>query len=259
LQRILFSIGFCAGLLVLTACASSGSQQAGGGDLTGKVWALSELEGKSLVPATGITAQFTSDGKVSGSAGCNRYNSTYTVSGSSITIKMPLSTTMMACPQPVMDQENAYLKALGDAKTYSVSGDKLTLAGADNKTLASYNAQSQDLSGTSWEVTGYNNGKQAVTSVLAGTTLTAEFGKDGTLSGDSGCNSYNGPYTVNANQIKIGPLASTRKACGDPAGVMEQETQYLAALESAATYRIEGTVLELRTKDSALAVDYRKK
>ena len=30
--------------------------------------------------------------------------------------------------------------------------------------------------GTSWVVTGYHDGKQSVVSVLAGTTLTAEFG-----------------------------------------------------------------------------------
>jgi heat shock protein HslJ len=166
---------------------------------------------------------------------------------------------MMACAQEIMDQENAYLKALGEVKTFSVNGEQLNLNDANNKNLLVYKAQSQDLAGTSWEVTGYNNGKQAVTSVLAGVTLTAEFGRDGALSGNSGCNSYNGPYTVTGDQIKIGPLASTRKACADPAGVMDQEAQYLAALESAATYRIEGAALELRTKDGALAVDYRKK
>ena len=42
---------------------------------------------------------------------------------------------------------------------------------------------------------------------------------------------------------QIGPLASTMMACGEPAGVMEQEAQYLAALQSAATYQIEGNVL----------------
>jgi heat shock protein HslJ len=122
-----------------------------------------------------------------------------------------------------------------------------------------YKAQTQDLAGTSWEVISYNNGKQAVTSVLAGSSITAEFGKDGTLSGNSGCNSYNGSYTINGNQITIGPLASTRMACSAPEGVMEQEAQYLAALETAATYQIEGTVLELRTQDGALAVQYNKK
>jgi heat shock protein HslJ len=40
---------------------------------------------------------------------------------------------------------------------------------------------------------------------------------------------------------------------------MDQETQYLAALQSAATYRIEGTGMELRTKDGALAADFQVK
>ena len=95
--------------------------------------------------------------------------------------------------------------------------------------------------------------------MLAGTTLTASFGKDGTLSGNSGCNTFSGPYTVNENQITIGPLASTMMMCSDPAGVMEQEAQYLTALQSAATYQLEGNVLELRTKDGALAANFSKK
>jgi heat shock protein HslJ len=122
-----------------------------------------------------------------------------------------------------------------------------------------YKSQSQDLAGTSWEVIGVNNGQQAVISTLPDTTITADFGEDGTLSGNSGCNTYNGPYTVDGNQITIGPLSSTMMACGEPAGVMEQEAQYLAALGTAATYQIEGTVLELRAEDGALAVDYSKK
>ena len=158
-----------------------------------------------------------------------------------------------------MEQESAYLKALGEAKTYAVEGDQLTLTGADKTNLAIYKAQSQDLSGTSWEVTGYNNGKQAVTGTLAGTNLTADFGKDGNLSGNVGCNTYSGAYKVNGDQITIGPLASTMMACSEPAGVMEQEAQYLAALQSAATYQIEGNVLQLRTKDDALAAIFNRK
>ncbi len=37
---------------------------------------------------------------------------------------------------------------------------------------------------------------------------------------------------------------------------MEQESQYLAALGTAATYRIEGERLELRTAEGALAADF---
>jgi heat shock protein HslJ len=39
---------------------------------------------------------------------------------------------------------------------------------------------------------------------------------------------------------------------------MDQEQQYLAALSTAATYRIDGSKLELRTADGALAADFTK-
>jgi heat shock protein HslJ len=250
-------ISFGVGMMILTACTSSGSQQRG--DLTGKVWALTELMGKLPVAGTGISAQFTADGKVSGSAGCNRYTGTYTVSGNRITFSSSMALTMMMCEPAIMEQESAYLKALGEAKTFAIKGDQLILSGGDGTKLAVYKAEAQDLAGTNWEVTGYNNGKQAVISALTGTTLTASFGKDGNLAGNSGCNNFSGPYKINGDQIMIGPLASTMKMCSDPAGVMEQEAQYLAALQSAANYQIEGNVLQLRTKDDALAVLFIKK
>jgi heat shock protein HslJ len=258
-MKTAFPLGLIICMALLSACTTSASKQSSGGDLTGQVWALTELLGKPPVAGTGVSAEFTTDGKLSGSAGCNRYAGSYTVSGSNLTIATPLASTMMMCDPDVMGQETLYLITLGEARTFSVKGDKLTLTGADGKALVTYKAQSQDLAGSNWDVTGYNNGKQAVVSVITGTTLTASFGKDGTLSGNSGCNTFSGPYKLDGNHITIGPLASTMMMCSDPAGVMEQEAQYLAALQSAATYQIDGNVLQLRTKDDAMAVNFSKK
>jgi heat shock protein HslJ len=158
-----------------------------------------------------------------------------------------------------MDQENAYFQALAAAKTFTVNGDQLTLNDSGGQAIASYKAQSQDLAGTSWLAIGYNNGQQAVVSVTTGTELTADFGEDGNLTGFAGCNNYNGTYTVDGDKITIGPLASTMKSCSDPEGVMDQEAQYLAALQSAVTYQIVGNRLELRTADGAMAADFSRK
>ena len=258
MKKVLFSLAVVLVLVALAGCSSSAGSPSGG-TLTGQVWALTSLAGKAPIENTGLTIQFNTDGTVGGSSGCNQYSGTYTASGSSLTINTPLASTMMMCAEPVMIQESAYQAALATVKAYTVSGDKLTLYGPNNTEIASYQAASQDLAGTSWQVIGYNNGKQAVTSVIAGTEMDIQFGKDGSVSGNSGCNTYNGSYTVNGNQIQFGPMASTRMACGDPAGIMEQEQQYLAALETAATYQIEGNALELRTSDGALAADFNKK
>lgn len=115
------------------------------------------------------------------------------------------------------------------------------------------------LAGTAWEVTAYDNGKQAVVSVLGGKRITADFGKDGRVTGTAGCNRYFASYEVADATITIGVPGSTRRMCAEPKGIMEQEALYLAALESAARFRVEGDKLELRTEKGALAVSLVRK
>jgi hypothetical protein len=91
---------------------------------------------------------------------------------------------------------------------------------------------------------------------LLGTEVTAVFGEDGALTGSAGCNRYTAGYEIDGDSISIGPAASTRMFCAEPEGVMEQETAYLAALESAATYAIQGDTLELWNAEGARLASY---
>lgn len=249
-----------AALLVVTAAtaAPTGLRGTAANALIGKVWVLATLAGKAPLESTELTAEFTTKRRASGSAGCNRYAGIYRVSGSTIRIS-PLATTQKACAEPLERQETAFLRALSVARSFVVSGGTLTLKSSGGQRLATFKAQTQALAGTSWDVLAYNNGKQAVVSVLADTKLTAVFGMSGSLTGFAGCNDYNASYKATAPKISIGPVASTRKHCEEPAGVSEQETAYFAALETAAAYRIEGSRLELRTAGGALAVELRRK
>ena len=219
--------------------------------LTGQTWQLTKL-GPVDRKKAGITARFTTDGKVSGFSGCNSYGGTYTTSGSSIVVSRKLAATQKACSRPVMLQERLYLATLTTARSYTIAGATLRLRGRSGLTLATFGVQSQSLAGTRWIVTGYNNGKQAVVSVMTGTKLTANFDAAGHVSGSAGCNDYNGPVKATPPKIAIGPLASTKKFCA-PAGVMEQESAYLAALASAATFSIQGATLEFRTASGSIA------
>ena len=97
-----------------------------------------------------------------------------------------------------------------------------------------------------WLLTSHNNGKGGVVSGAVDAEVTAVFGTDGRLSGSAGCNTYSAPYTVDGNKIKIGLAISTMMMCAQP--IMEQEQQYLAAIQQAATYNIQGTRLELRER-----------
>ena len=243
----------CALLAALVGLTSA--RAASQPTLTGQTWQLTKL-GRVDRAKAGITVRFTPGGKVSGFAGCNSFSSTYVSSGSSITISRKLAVTRKACARLVMAQERLYLAALTASKTYSIAGGVLKLKGKTGVTLATFAVQSQSLAGTHWVVVDYNNGKQAVVSVLAGTKLTANFDTAGHIAGFAGCNDYNGPVNATPAKISIGPLASTRKFCSTPTGVMDQESAYLAALASAATYSIQGTTLELRTAGGAIAASF---
>lgn len=246
-----------AGAALLAGCAGGSGAQ--GDPLAGTGWLLDTLNGSPIMAEAAVTLNFGTDGAVSGSDGCNQYSTTYTVSGSSLTISEPIATTRMACQDAIMQQGSAYLKALGSAASYDIKGGRLSLADSGGRELATFSAQSSDLAGTSWDVISYNNGKQAVVSVLAGTQLTADFGQDGDLTGFAGCNDYSTSYVASGlDGILFGPVAATRKFCDQPAGVMDQESQYLAALSTAATYRIDGTKLEMRTADGAIAASFAK-
>ncbi|WP_418982059.1 META domain-containing protein [Alistipes sp.] len=95
------------------------------------------------------------------------------------------------------------------------------------------------LAGTQWQLIQLN-----------GRTVAAEEGRytltlleaDGQLSGTGACNRIFGSYTADEKRaLKIGPLASTRMACPG----LETEREFVAALESATHYDMDGPMLLL--------------
>ncbi|MDX2228165.1 MAG: META domain-containing protein [Leptolyngbyaceae cyanobacterium bins.349] len=80
------------------------------------------------------------------------------------------------------------------------------------------------------------------TPMLPSADLTADF-TGGRVSGSAGCNRYNGSYTTNGRQLKVGPLATTFKAC--EAGLMQQETMFLQALQGAQRYEVNPDGLQI--------------
>ena len=45
----------------------------------------------------------------------------------------------------------------------------------------------------------------------------------GSVSGNDGCNAFSGSYEVDGSKLRFGPLAGTKKACGDPADEVSRE------------------------------------
>ena len=220
--------------------------------LDGSAWILTSLPGHRVI-GTAATLRF-EGGRATGSDGCNRFSTTYTATASSLRFGSPGISTQMACPDPVAQQAMAFTNAMSRTRSHRTQAGKLQLLGEDSGVLAEFDPQPLTLAGTSWEVTGFNNGKEAVVSPIVGSRLTLIFGPDGNLSGSAGCNSYTAPVTTKGSAITIGPAAAIRKLCAQPQGVMDQEQQFLRALPTARFFRLEGNGLEMRTEVNAVAM-----
>lgn len=244
-QQIL-SAAALAGVLLLAACTTAPT-------LDDTNWQLVSLDGVQAPGDSQITLQLRA-GRVSGRDGCNHYSGTYTQNGNQIRFNDDIASTEMACSDPIMQRADSYMQALRKAASHRRDDDQLVLLDAQGAALATFMAPQTDVTGTAWIVTGYNNGKQAVTSVITDSELTLVFGADGTLNGSAGCNNYSATYTLGDKTLKVGPAATTRKMCASPEGVMEQEMQFLKALETAATFDLVGDRLELRSADGAIAI-----
>jgi len=238
--------------LAAAACTASGGS---GGSLEGVTWQLKAYtNGTSLVnipPGVASDAVF-ANGTVSGVLVCNSYTGTYATLNGSIKIS-GVASTLMACPDTSPGVESAIVAALGNAATYTATRTNLTMFDSSGGTVLQYGAAPADpLAGTSWNVTGINNGNQALVSTAAGTAVTLVFGTDGSVSGNGGCNTYNGSVAVDGDAISFGPLMSTQMACPQPA--MDQETQLFAALAASTTFSIGGSTLTLRDGGGAMQV-----
>ena len=100
------------------------------GGLANKTWTLvsygDPANPTAVVPGTQpVTMQFTAAG-VAGNGGCNGFGGSFQYSGNTLTFSQIIH-TLIACDQPILDQENALFDALSTATTYQINGDQLQI------------------------------------------------------------------------------------------------------------------------------------
>lgn len=91
-----------------------------------------------------------------------------------------------------------------------------------------------DLSGTRWTIVAVNGD----TTLPGEEPLAVEFGVDGRVSGNSGCNNFSAPYVGEESTLRIGAVLTTRRACVDQRR-QRQESRVLAILQGEARVRRE--------------------
>ena len=62
------------------------------------------------------------------------------------------------------------------------------------------------------------------------------------VGGFAGCNQFGGPYAIDGDSLRFGPLVSTMMACTEG---MQLESEYLAALQATRRYELSSTQLKL--------------
>lgn len=100
------------------------------------------------------------------------------------------------------------------------------------------------LTGTAWVLEDLSGA-----GVVERGRATLEFDEAGRASGRGSCNRYSGPVTLTGDRISFGPLISTKMACVEEA-LTAQETRFLAALEAAERYAVEGSELRIYVRGS---------
>ncbi len=261
---VLVSLMILITLLIAAGCTGK-SPVPSGLSLDGTGWTLTGYvsNGTSLQPLNGttVTMVFGDAGQITGSAGCNHYFARYDMKGTAVTIGQAGSTEMYCAAPGVMEQESTYLVLLGKVASVTAGNTSLTFTDAKGSTILSFARivppAPEPLVGTNWTLDSFYTA-DAVSSVIAGTTITAVFDKDGKVTGSAGCNRYFASYTVTGTSMSIGSAGSTLMYCTSP-GVGQQESTYLASLGRVATFTITGDRLSLADTKGTTLLSFTKK
>lgn len=216
------------------------------------LWQAVAIGGQMVPEAIIITALFdTGDeagmGQVGGSASCNNYFAEYETDGESLTIG-EIATTLRAClEEDATTFEQVYTEALATAQSFAITGTQLVIRTEQGDII--YVADREPLEGTLWTLTSVGMA-DAPEMPLEGSTFTAVFDRlpgvpSGIVSGSTGCNDYNATYAANLTEIKINLPSRTNNECANPDAQAEADQQFFLGLNSATTYRILGSTLQI--------------
>ncbi len=265
-RRFLLMLGVLALGILIVGCGGQVQAQApaaiastvpelrsSGPGLEGVEWVLVSFrdEAGDMVDAlTDAPATMTFEhGSVSGSAGCNRYFTSYQVQGDAITFG-EVAMTQMMCPEPVMAQERAFSQALAQVARFEVQDGELTLfdaSGVPLLVLASpleTAAIQPSLVGPvwQWQRTQFNNDTEIL--IDDPSKYTILFGNDGSVRVKADCKTAAGNFTDEGGVLtmELGPV--TMQHCGEGS----QADEFLEELSHVAGYVFDGQQLVLNMK-----------
>jgi heat shock protein HslJ len=260
-----------AALMMLAACqpatpptptpelAEQVAQAAEGLSLIGTSWQAEAFGGPEpeeqvlVMEDTRMTVNFGIE-RYAGNGGCNWFLGVYSVEGVSMRFMTPAQTRIYCEPDELMQQEATFMSSLWNIIEYRMDGEKLLgYTTGDQLLLTLVPADPVAFEGTTWTLAfqDYGNGASPF---IPETEVTAVFNA-GELSGSGGCNTYSTTYTLDGQAFDAAEVVSTRMACEEPEGVMDQETRFLQNLQDATKLIQTGSLLQLvNAEDETIAI-----
>jgi heat shock protein HslJ len=238
--------------LVAVGCSSPGTAPTpssptpapGPIDATGD-WRLVDgrIDGAPIPLVEGTDVTMTVDGSaISGRSACNQYGGQLELVDGTLRFGA-MSMTEMACEEPVMALEAAYIAALSHVRSAVRDGTRLTLAGEgvalEFERLAP--PPTAAIVGTVWVLDSLISG-DAVSSV-AGEPATLRLDADGTFAGSTGCRGFGGRWTEANGEILFADFAMDMRGC--PTELTGQDDHVVSVLGDGFRATVDGQRLTL--------------
>lgn len=218
-------------------------------DLAG-YWALKSLNGEDAKvafegPIPSVEFDFEKN-MVAGSAGCNRYFASFTLSEQNVFVAKAPASTRMACV--FVNKESDFLKTIAVPDlTLALSKDGV-LSFSQNKNVVlefvkgeapkpanNRLVNAETLTGK-WNLTSFPG--EDISKLFA-KAPTMEIAADGKVFGNAGCNTYRSAYELKENTFTLTRPAATLMACPN----LEGEGKFLKILDAPLQASINGDTL----------------
>ncbi|HKL71697.1 MAG TPA: META domain-containing protein [Marinilabiliaceae bacterium] len=241
---------------LLSSCHSSKrttkSQPVSSDRLTNIRWELSQHNEEEAASSTNQDRVHlilnSSDNSITGFSGCNLFYGIYAMEGENRINFSSISTSNQNCANNEFNEE-LFLQKLEATTHYSIKGETLILKN-ETETLHQFTKSinyPNNIEEKYWKLK-IVNGKEVSMSEYQEREIFFRLKSDENIAvGFSGCNHFQGSYTLDAlNKIHFNPMSSTKRACPN---LDINEAEIFQIFELADNYLINSDILLLKTKD----------
>ena len=257
MKKVSILIGIFTVFLLNCFVLSAYSKKQNVYNLNGTSWELAQVsqKGKNVVipKEAKITINFL-ENEINGFSGINNYSGDYMVKNN-FTLSADVATTLMAGPENLINIEQNFLDILQSFPKISYNASTLTLSNKKEVWTFKVLTLNKKLKNTSWKLLNMDGKDVSKLISKNENNITLSFNENG-INGNSGINNYFGDYEIVNNNIKVGPLGSTRMA--GPENLMKVEREFLELLGNSKKVKLSDQKTLILTTDKGKTLTFEK-